>query len=112
MFDEIGDYPRPGHLEDLAFLLDHGVKVTMMYGDRDFACNWLGGEAVSLAINYTGTAGFHGAGYTDIRVNDTYIGGQVRQSGNLSFSRVFQAGKRSSSLLCLILHSFRNIAQF
>ena len=103
VFDDIGDYPRPGHLEDLAFLLDHGVKVTMMYGDRDFACNWLGGEDVSLAINYTGSAEFHGAGYTDIRVNDTYIGGQVRQSGNLSFSRVFQAGKKASPFLLFIL---------
>jgi carboxypeptidase C (cathepsin A) len=99
VFHEIGDYPRPGHLEDLTFLLENGIKVTMMYGDRDFACNWIGGEAISLAINYTGTAGFHSAGYTDIRVNDTYVGGQVRQNGNLSFSRVYEAGKRRSCVL-------------
>ncbi|KAI0156451.1 carboxypeptidase S1 [Xylariaceae sp. FL1272] len=91
-FQGIGDYVRPGWTEDLAFLLENGVKVHMMYGDRDYACNWLGGEAVSLAINYTGTDKFHEAGYTDIVVNDTYIGGQVRQYGNLSFSRVYQAG--------------------
>ena len=92
VFHDIGDYPRPGHMDDLTFLLEHGIKVTMMYGDRDFACNWIGGEAISLAINYTGTAQFHQSGYTDIRVNDTYVGGQVRQSGNLSFSRVYEAG--------------------
>ena len=34
------------------------VSVAMLYGDRDYACNYLGGEAVSLAINYTGKAGF------------------------------------------------------
>ncbi len=101
-FEEIGDYPRPGHLEALAFLLENGIKVTMMYGDRDFACNWIGGEAISLAINYTGTKGFHGAGYTDIRVNDSYVGGQVRQNGNLSFSRVYEAGKQSSSFRSLL----------
>ncbi len=91
-FRGIGDYPRPGWVGDLAYLLENGIKVHMMYGDRDYACHWLGGEAVSLAINYTNTAQFHAAGYTDIVVNETYVGGQVRQHGNLSFSRVYQAG--------------------
>ncbi|KAI1084335.1 serine carboxypeptidase [Whalleya microplaca] len=91
-FRAIGDYPRPGWIEDLAFLLENGIKVHLMYGDRDYACNWIGGEAVSLAINYTGTARFNAAGYTDIVVNETYVGGQVRQHGNLSFSRVYEAG--------------------
>lgn len=40
-FRGIGDYPRPGWLEDLSYLLERGVKVTMMYGDRDFACKYL-----------------------------------------------------------------------
>ncbi|KAI0182161.1 serine carboxypeptidase [Hypoxylon sp. FL1284] len=91
-FRAIGDYPRPGWVEDLAFLLESNIKVHMMYGDRDYACNWIGGEAVSLAINYTGTDKFHAAGYTDIVINDTYVGGQVRQYGNFSFSRVYEAG--------------------
>ncbi|KAI0376564.1 serine carboxypeptidase [Hypomontagnella monticulosa] len=91
-FRSIGDYNRPGWVEDLAFLLENGIKVHMMYGDRDYACNWIGGEAVSLAVNYTGTEKFHAAGYTDIIINDTYVGGQVRQYGNFSFSRVYEAG--------------------
>ncbi|KAI1149593.1 carboxypeptidase S1 [Nemania diffusa] len=91
-FRGIGDYPRPGWVEDLAYLLESGVKVHLLYGDRDYACNWLGGEAVSLAINYTGTAAFRAAGYTDIVTNATYVGGQVRQHGNLSFSRVYESG--------------------
>lgn len=91
-FRGIGDYPRPGWVGDLAYLLDNGIKVHLMYGDRDYACHWLGGEAVSLAINYTHTDAFHAAGYTDIVVNETYVGGQVRQHGNLSFSRVYEAG--------------------
>ncbi|KAI0971009.1 carboxypeptidase S1 [Xylaria arbuscula] len=91
-FRGIGDYPRTGWVGDLAYLLENGIKVHLFYGDRDYACNWLGGEAVSLAINYTHTEAFHAAGYTDIVVNDTYVGGQVRQYGNLSFSRVYEAG--------------------
>ncbi|KAF2837047.1 alpha/beta-hydrolase [Patellaria atrata CBS 101060] len=91
-FRGIGDYPRAGWLEDLAYLLDEGIKVSLMYGDRDYACNWIGGEAVSLAINWSSTADFHAAGYAGIQTNETYVGGQVRQYGNLSFTRVFQAG--------------------
>ncbi len=91
-FRGIGDYPRPGWLEDLAALLDGGVKVHLMYGDRDFACNWMGGEAVSLAIDHAGAAAFRAAGYADVAVNGSYVGGQVRQHGNLSFTRVYQAG--------------------
>lgn len=91
-FRGIGDYPRPGWKEDLAYLLESGIKVTLVYGDRDYACNWYGGELLSLAINYTNTDAFHAAGYAPVVVNSTYIGGQVRQYGNLSFTRVYEAG--------------------
>lgn len=30
---------RGGQLADIASLLDKGVKVNLMYGDRDYACN-------------------------------------------------------------------------
>ncbi|KAI0484591.1 carboxypeptidase S1-like protein B [Xylariaceae sp. FL0804] len=93
-FRAVGDYPRPGWLADLAGLLDdYGVKVHLAYGDRDYACNWLGGEAVSLAVNYSGAAAFRQAGYADLVVNGTgHVGGQTRQRGNFSFSRVYEAG--------------------
>ncbi|KAL9111672.1 MAG: hypothetical protein Q9227_003946 [Pyrenula ochraceoflavens] len=91
-FQRIGEYPRPGWIEDLVYLLENNIKVSLVYGDRDFACNWLGGEAVSLALNYSHTDDFHAAGYQGIRTNDSYIGGQVRQYGNLSFSRVYESG--------------------
>lgn len=91
-FRGMGDYPRSGWLDYLAFLLENDIKVNLFYGDRDFACNWIGGEAASLAINYTGTEEFRSAGYEPIRVNETYLGGQVRQHGNLSFVRLYEAG--------------------
>jgi carboxypeptidase C (cathepsin A) len=91
-FRSMGDYPRPGILEDLGHLLDSGIKVSMVYGDRDFACNWYGGELVSLAIPYAGKDSFAAAGYTDLVVNSSYVGGQVRQYGNLSFTRVYESG--------------------
>lgn len=79
-------------MEAVAYLLDSGVKVHLMYGDRDFACNWLGGEAASLAIEYSGTEGFRNAGYAPLLSSPGIVGGFVRQYGNYSFSRIFQAG--------------------
>lgn len=35
-FRGIGDYNRPGWKEDLAYLLDSGIKVALVYGDRDY----------------------------------------------------------------------------
>ncbi|KAK6208507.1 carboxypeptidase s1 [Colletotrichum tabaci] len=91
-FRGIGDYPRPGWIEDIASLLHSGVKVSLMYGDRDFACNWIGGEEVALAIPWADQENFAAAGYEPLQTNCTYEGGQVRQYGNLSYIRVYQAG--------------------
>jgi Serine carboxypeptidase len=90
-FENAFDSIRGGFLDDIAFLLESGVKIHMMYGDRDFACNWLGGELASLAIPYNRNAEFAQAGYTDF-VTSEGTSGQTRQLGNLSFTRVYQAG--------------------
>lgn len=95
-FAATGDLVRDAMIPKLASLLSRGVRVGFIYGDRDYICNWLGGEAVSLSV--ASAAGgayatlFPAAGYAPIIVNDSYIGGAVRQFGNLSFSRIYQAG--------------------
>lgn len=94
-FLSTGDYPRSdvrGYIEDLAYVLDAGIKVALVYGDRDYACNWIGGEDVSLLVNHTEAAVFRAAGYEPLNTNASYVGGQVRQHGNFSFTRVYQAG--------------------
>jgi len=114
-FISTGDTIRGGQVEDLAYLLSLGIRVALIYGDADFICNWYGGQAISLALaaqmaNYTSATGtpaavasatsgpaaystaFPAAGYADIVVNSTYVGGAVRQYGNLSFSRIYDAG--------------------
>ena len=94
-FNEVGDYARSdvhGYLEDISYILESGIKVALVYGDRDYACNWIGGEKVSLEIEYENSDSFREAGYADIQTNSSYVGGQVRQHGNFSFSRVYQAG--------------------
>lgn len=95
-FQDTGDQSRGGNLKRLADLLNRGVRVGLIYGDRDYICNWFGGEAVSLAIANQTSADyatkFPAAGYAPIIVNDSYVGGLVRQYGNLTFSRIYQAG--------------------
>ncbi|KAK3186285.1 hypothetical protein K4F52_005049 [Lecanicillium sp. MT-2017a] len=95
-FYDTGDMARRGVIPKLAKLLDSGIRIGMMYGDRDYICNWMGGEAVSLSV--ASQAGgeyptkFPAAGYAPIIVNSSYIGGVVRQFANFSFSRIYQAG--------------------
>jgi carboxypeptidase C (cathepsin A) len=91
-FSRTGDISKGGLLQDLAFILDNGVKVALMYGDRDYACNWLGGEQSSLKIPWHSQASFQKAGYAPLVLSPVHSGGLVRQYGNLSFTRVYQAG--------------------
>lgn len=95
-YDRSGDQAKGGHIERIASLLKQGVRVGLLYGDRDFITNWFGGEQVSLAIAKEAggdyAINFPASGYTPIHVNESYVGGDVRQYGNLSFSRIFQAG--------------------
>jgi hypothetical protein len=87
-FGITGD-PMRRTLRDLELLLARGRRVALVYGDRDYRCNWLAAENVSLSIS---DPSFRAAGYAPIVTNTSYSGGLVRQAGNLSFSRVFQAG--------------------
>ncbi|OAR01017.1 hypothetical protein LLEC1_07349 [Akanthomyces lecanii] len=90
-FGDSADHLKGGFVDAIGYLLDTGVKVHMMYGDRDFACNWIGGEMSSLAVGYQHKAAFARAGYAPL-VSSDGVGGLTRQSGNFSFTRVFQAG--------------------
>lgn len=100
-FTQAGDHQRDGFVPDYAALLAEGIRVSFIYGDRDYICNWLGGEAISLAVAKHPPSGlaaseygqhFPAAGYAPIIVNDSYIGGEVRQFANLSFARIYDAG--------------------
>ncbi|PSR90293.1 Alpha/Beta hydrolase protein [Coniella lustricola] len=74
------------------YILDAGIDVAFVYGDRDYQCNWIGIENVSLSLDYAESTAFRNAGYAALMTNASYQGGLVRQHNGLSFSRVFQAG--------------------
>lgn len=85
------DIVHGGFLDAIGYLLDSGVKVHLLYGDRDYACNWMGGEAASLAVPYSRAHEFAKSRYDIFFTSDGFTG-LTRQVGNYSFTRVFQAG--------------------
>lgn len=76
-------------MEDMKSLVDRGIPVALLYGDADYICNWIGGEAVADALSVDG---FDSAGYVDVQTPDKLIHGQVKQSGNFAFIRAYQSG--------------------
>ncbi|MCJ1386931.1 hypothetical protein MMC17_010060 [Xylographa soralifera] len=75
-FASTGDPMRGGMLRDIEHLLESGVKISLMYGDRDYACNWIGGEQASLHIEYSSSNAFRNAGYAPIAISPFHSGGQ------------------------------------
>jgi hypothetical protein len=67
-FLQTGDYERGSEISQISYLLSLGVRVALLYGDRDYVCNWLGGEAVSFSIAAQSPlySPFYSAGYADI----------------------------------------------
>ncbi|KAI4206104.1 MAG: hypothetical protein LQ346_001287 [Caloplaca aetnensis] len=90
-FQDSGDFAYPNFILDLEMILNNSVRVSLIYGDADYICNWFGGQAVSLAVNYTHSTEFRAAGYTPFLVNGQEYG-EVREYGNFSFLRIYEAG--------------------
>ncbi|KAI4708085.1 hypothetical protein J4E89_007205 [Alternaria sp. Ai002NY15] len=90
-FQNTGDFIYPNFRLDLEYLLSQDVRVSLAYGDADYICNWFGGEAISLAMEYTHSDEFRAAGYAPMMVDGSEYG-EVRQYGNFSFARVYEAG--------------------
>ena len=90
-FQATGDFIYPNFRADLERILASGVRVHLFYGDADYICNWFGGQAVSLAIKYADSKNFASAGYEPFMYNGIEYG-EVREYGNFSFTRVYEAG--------------------
>ncbi|ETI22620.1 hypothetical protein G647_06696 [Cladophialophora carrionii CBS 160.54] len=90
-FQQTGDFVYLNFLSDLEQILNSSVRVTLVYGDADYICNWFGGEAVSLATQYEHSAEFQKAGYVPFVVDGVEYG-ETREYGNFSFTRIYEAG--------------------
>lgn len=90
-FQQTGDFIYREFISDLGNIINSGVRVVLYYGDADYICNWFGGEAVSLAVNYKHAKQFRAAGYAPFKVDGVEYG-EVREYGNFSFVRIYEAG--------------------
>lgn len=89
-FANTGDDDREyGTVKAAKSIYDAGVTVVMYAGDADYNCNWLGGQVVAHHVNATG---FENAGFTNISTSDGKVHGQVKQSGNFAFARIYESG--------------------
>ncbi|KJY01225.1 carboxypeptidase s1 like protein [Zymoseptoria brevis] len=89
-FGNTGDDDREvGTVEAIRQLVEQGVYVVMYAGDADYTCNWLGNEAIADQVNATG---YCEAGYTNITTSDGIVHGQVKQSGNFAWARIYYSG--------------------
>ncbi|KXT05355.1 hypothetical protein AC578_11082 [Pseudocercospora eumusae] len=89
-FGSTGDDDREeGVYAALRRLIKKGIYLVQFAGDADYNCNWLGGQQVSKNIQ---APGFSSAGYANISTSDTLVHGQVKQSANFAFARVYESG--------------------
>ena len=72
-------------------VLDAQVEVLVYSGDKDWICNWRGGEAWTHKLEYTGKDEFNQLDYTAWKV-DNVEAGQVKSAQGLTFLRVYDAG--------------------
>ena len=68
-----------------------GLDVLVYSGDKDFICNWRGGEAWTHECEWSGQADFNANDYEDWNV-DGQAAGALKTNKNLRFLRVFDAG--------------------
>ena len=72
-------------------ILNGGLDVLVYSGDKDFICNWRGGEKWSNEVAWNGHTTYDNTPYVDWKVNGV-AAGQLKAYKNLKFLRVFNAG--------------------
>ena len=87
----LGDWMTNLMPQVASILDDSDVQVLVYSGDKDWICNWRGGEAWTEATKWASKDDFNAAEYVDWNVDGT-AAGQMRQYGDLHFLRVYEAG--------------------
>jgi cathepsin A (carboxypeptidase C) len=73
-------------------ILESGLDVLVYSGDKDFICNWRGGEAWTHEVNWSGKSDFNSADYKGWTISGSQVAGDLKEFKNLKFLRVFDAG--------------------
>ncbi|THH26769.1 hypothetical protein EUX98_g7412 [Antrodiella citrinella] len=89
-FGKTGDDART-LLPQLSALANSKLKILIWAGDADINCNWLGGHASVLAMDWYGNATLHATPFTNMTLNGEAVAA-VQNVDNFSFARVFASG--------------------
>lgn len=101
-FDLFGRFTRSGDTIassdiHIAGLLERGVRVLLYAGTTDLLCSWIGVEATSRAIPWSGQQAFGEQEMKEWEV-DGRKAGKTRKWANLTFASVYDAGHQVSKL--------------
>ncbi|KII91592.1 hypothetical protein PLICRDRAFT_38372 [Plicaturopsis crispa FD-325 SS-3] len=90
LFEKTGDDARTW-LPELSALVDSKLKVLIWAGDADINCNWLGGHASVLAMDWYGNETLHNTPFTNMTVDGKAVAA-IQNVDNFSFARVYESG--------------------
>jgi carboxypeptidase C (cathepsin A) len=90
LFVQTGDDART-LLPQLGALANSGLKMLIWAGDADINCNWLGGHASVLAMDWFGKETLSQTPFTNMTINGEAVAA-IQNVHNFSFARVYQAG--------------------
>ncbi|KJA22564.1 hypothetical protein HYPSUDRAFT_67027 [Hypholoma sublateritium FD-334 SS-4] len=90
LFSKTGDDART-LLPQLAALVNSGLKTLLWAGDADINCNWLGGHASALAMDWFGKERLANTPFTNMTINGAAVAA-IQNVDNFSFARVYQSG--------------------
>ncbi|CDS13932.1 hypothetical protein LRAMOSA06105 [Lichtheimia ramosa] len=88
------DWMRP-YVNDIAPLLEDGIRILVYAGDADFICNWMGNKAWVIELPWSGHEEFAAAEDTAwFSTTANEQGGELRRTkdGRFAFLRVFDSG--------------------
>lgn len=75
----------------VAELLERNIRALIYVGTYDWICNWVGNNAFTLEMQWSGQEQFRAAPLRNWHVNGK-VAGQVRSSGSLTFLTISEVG--------------------
>ena len=99
-FELAGDYMKE-YQQLIPDLIEDGIRYLIYAGDQDYICNWLGNQAWTLALPWSGKDAFNAAPVADWDVAGKKAG-ELRKTDMFSFLRVIDAGHMVPMDLSLI----------
>ena len=72
---------------EVEFLLESKIDVMLYFGDKDYICNWRGGEALANSLKWQGSQGF-----SKTAMKEWTVGGRYRKYDNFNFMVIYGAG--------------------